>query len=133
GNDTIVTFRPFLPELEEKTAVASGAVNGVVSPAFLTGDGAGTFKMTLDATAQADHNNALGVYEVDLFGRIVDVRILVGGVSGVGALSTEISGVENGNRLGFFIIADGADFAYALGDDALSFVDAAGASATVFS
>jgi hypothetical protein len=134
GDDTIVTFRPFLPELAEKTAVRPDAVNGIVSQGFLTGDGTGSFRVTLAANTGADYNNALGVYEVDRFGRIVDARILFDGVRGVGALSAEISGVENGNRLGFFIVQNGADFVHALGDgDALSFVDASGAPATVFS
>lgn len=134
GADTIITFRPYLPDLAEKTAVKPEAVNGIVSQGFLTGDGIGTFRVTLAANIGADYNNAVGVYEVDSFGRIVDARILFDGVRGVGALSTEITGVENGNRLGFFIIQNGVDFAYALADgDTLSFIDAVGAPATVFS
>jgi hypothetical protein len=133
GDDSVVTFRRFLPELSEKTAVSADAVNGVVGQDLLTGDGTDTFRLTLKDAAVADDNNALGVYEVDPSGRIVHVRLLVKGARDADAVSVDITGVENGNRLGFFLVQNGGAFAAGLADgDRLTFTDARGAAANVF-
>ncbi|MBX3531834.1 MAG: DUF4114 domain-containing protein [Rhizobiaceae bacterium] len=117
--------------LVEGQAISTAAANGGPHLSGLTGDGTRSFTLTLDDVATAAHRNALGVYEVRPDGSIVDVRLLFSNAAASEGSSVTISGIEAGNRLGFFI-ASGADGASALKTgDVLSFVDAGGAIADV--
>ncbi len=109
--------------LVEGRALSDAEVNGAPHPAALTGDGARQFVVTLSDKATAGNDNALGVYEIDAAGNIVDVRILFGNVKADPNATATIGGVEAGHKLGFFIVAGGVDAG------AASFVDAAGGSA----
>ncbi len=128
GTDTAVTFETFLPDLAEGSAIAASAINGINNQAFLTGDGATGFRLTLDSAKMgAAFDNTVGVYEVDASGNIVDVRLLIDNVKSEVGASVDITGVEAGHRLGFFIVQDGADWASGLGDsDTFSFIDGIG-------
>ncbi|WP_298863248.1 DUF4114 domain-containing protein [uncultured Sulfitobacter sp.] len=103
GAATRVTFETFLPDLGEGKSVSSDAINGVSNQLFLTGDGVTDFKLTTDARSTAAIHNALGVYEVDTTGDIVDVRILVEDMISDDGTPLDITDVEAGNKLGFFI------------------------------
>ncbi len=134
GADTAVTFETFLPTLSERVRVDDGVVNGINNQAFLTGDGTSGFRITLNtALAATNWDNAIGVYEVDAAGNIVDVRILVNNADNHPSGVAEITGVEAGHELGFFIVQNGADWANGLAaSDTLSFLDgASGPPATV--
>ncbi|TCL08774.1 uncharacterized protein DUF4114 [Shimia isoporae] len=115
GLNTQVTFETFLPALGEGVRVAPGAINGVANQAFLTGDGANTFLVTLnEAQMGARYDNTLGVYEIADDGTISNVRLLAESVKDSANTSFEISGVAAGMQLGFFIVQDGAQWAKAL-------------------
>jgi Ca2+-binding RTX toxin-like protein len=124
GSAADLFFSPFLADaaLKEAEAVADGAVNGGPHRAALTGDGARSFTVTLSEQAVAHHASALGVYEIDAQGNIVDARILFGDVKAAGGGSATITDVEAGHRLGFFIVEG------TTGAGAASFTDAAGGS-----
>ena len=109
GGNTVAELLPFLPTLAEGAAIADAAVTGVLSDAFLTGATSNRFQVDLEpADAAADFDNSLGVYEIDAAGNIVDVRIIAENVK-TSAGTIEVSGVEAGNSLGFFIVQDGAN------------------------
>ena len=130
-SDTIVTFETFLPALQDLQQVDAAAVNGMINDAFFQGDGITSFRVTLNANAVAEFDNALGVYEVDAAGDIVDAHLLFDSTKAQnGPLA--LSQVEDGNKLGFFLVQDGADWATGLSDsDVLSFVNAEGEAANV--
>lgn len=107
--------------LVEGRAISTAEANGGPHLSALTGDGTRTFNVTLDSVATAALHNALGVYEVRPDGSIVDVRLLFNNTADSEGTSVAISGVEAGNRLGFFLLADGAEFAYGLGNLGLTF------------
>lgn len=90
--------------LVEGRALSEAEVNGAPHPAALTGDGERSFRVTLSDKATAAYDNALGVYEVDEAGNIVDARILFTSVKTAGAASVTFGDVEAGHRLGFFIV-----------------------------
>lgn len=132
GGNTQVTFAHFLPDLNDGRQVANADINGIVNPDFLAGNGVRGFELTLQDAGYAKQDNAIGVYEIDGDGNIVDVRILIDDANEDKSASVSFGGVEAGNKLGFFIVQDGADWAGALADtDELSFVNAAGSSATL--
>jgi uncharacterized protein YkwD len=123
-------FSKFLQKaaLVEAQAVSNADANGGPHLSGLTGNGTRTFTVTLDDVATAAHRNALGVYEVRPDGTIVDVRMLFSDAAASEGSSVTVSGVEAGNRLGFFIANGGASIGTG---DTLSFVDASGAIADV--
>ncbi|GGB18170.1 ExeM/NucH family extracellular endonuclease [Allosediminivita pacifica] len=128
GGETLVSFETFLPDLGEGAQVDAGEINGVNNQAFLTGDGMTGFRVSLNqGLAGAKFDNALGVYEIDEDGNIVDVRILLDSVKEAGSATADITGVEEGHELGFFLVQDGADWAEALAEgDSFAFVDGLG-------
>jgi hypothetical protein len=80
----------------------------------------------------AGYDNTVGVYEVDSSGNIVDTRILFENANSDKSAVAGITDVEAGNRLGFFIVQDAADWATTLtAADTLSFVNSSGAAATI--
>lgn len=123
GPNTQLTFETFLPALKEGVRVAPSAINGVANQAFLTGDGANTFLVTLnEAQMGAHYDNTLGVYEIAEDGTISNVRLLAESVKDSSSASFEISGVAADMQLGFFIVQDGARWAKALeAEDVLGF------------
>ncbi|MBB5281705.1 DUF4114 domain-containing protein [Pacificimonas flava] len=111
GNDggTEISFLDFLPALADGQAVGAGDINGVGAQQYLNGDTASRFVISLEqASAVADFTNSLGVYEVDAAGNIVDVRVIADNVK-TDAGDIEVSGIDAGHQLGFFIIQKGAD------------------------
>ena len=123
-NDTNVTFEAFLPSLTEQTAVDANVVNGVANQAFLTGNGSNNFRLTMDELSGAGYNNAIGVYEVDASGNMVDVRLLINNANTDTSATADITGVDAGNKLGFFLVQDGASWADTItNSDTFSFID----------
>jgi hypothetical protein len=109
GGNTSVTFETFLPTLTEGAQIDARLINGINNQAFLTGDGTTGFRVTLDAAKMgAAFSNTLGVYEVDASGNIVDARILADNVKTSLGSHIDITGIEAGHQLGFFIIQNGA-------------------------
>jgi Ca2+-binding RTX toxin-like protein len=136
GGSTRITYETFLPGLFEGVQVNASQINGINNQAFLTGDGSTGYRVTLEAAKMgAAMDNALGVYEIDAAGRIVDVRILASNVKTGAGGSFEITGVESGNTLGFFIVQDGAGAAATWSEaDTFVFTDGPnGAAATTAS
>ena len=132
AGDTTITFETFLPALQERQAVEPNLVNGIINQAFLSGDGASDFQVTLRDLGFAGYKNVLGVYEIDAGGNIVDTRILFDNANANKSSVAGIAAVEAGNRLGFFIVQDAADWASTLADsDVLSFVNDTGAAANL--
>ena len=130
--DTLVTFETFLPELRERRAVDPNLVNGINNQEFLTGDGNTDFLVTMRDMGWALFNNALGVYEIDAGGNILDTRILFDSTKRAGGQTAEITGVEDGHQLGFFIVQKGARWARSLDEaDVVSFVNGSGAAANL--
>ena len=132
GADTHVTFAPFLPALRERQAVDPTLVNGIVNQNFLRGDGASDFKVTLRDMGFAGYNNALGAYEIDASGNIIEARLLFENANADKSAVARVTDVEAGHRVGFFIVQNAADWAGALADsDTLSFVNDSGAAANI--
>lgn len=130
--DTTITFETFLPALQERQAVDPDLVNGIINQAFLTGDGTSDFQVTLRDLGFAGYDNVVGVYEIDQGGNIVDTRILFENANADKSAVAGVTDVEAGNRLGFFIGQDAADWAATLADsDVLSFVNDAGEAASL--
>ncbi|MEN2977418.1 DUF4114 domain-containing protein (plasmid) [Tistrella bauzanensis] len=129
---TTITFERFLPMLTDRQAVDTTSVNGVINPDFLTGDGKTDFTVSLLDIGVADYDNALGVYEVNTVGDLVDARLLAANTKTAMDESFLITDVDRGHQLGFFILQNGAGFAEGLADDAvLRLVDATGRSANI--
>lgn len=131
GN-TDVTFETFLPALQEGRALDPNLVNGIINQNFLKGDGSSDFQVTLRDMGFAGYDNTIGVYEIDASGNIIDTRILFENANADKSAIAGITDVEAGNRLGFFIVQDAADWATTLAaGDTLSFVDSSGAVANI--
>ncbi len=91
---------------DTKVALDKAASPGIIDQAYLSGDTASSFNVkVIDTASTARFNNTLGVYEVDSKGNIVDVRVLDKDAQSGGNFN--ITGVDKGNDLGFFIIQDG--------------------------
>ncbi|MDF1853857.1 DUF4114 domain-containing protein [Pseudooceanicola sp.] len=131
GADTQIVYERALPQLTNGQALASERIIGLNNPEMLTGDGVKTFRVSLGNDSSAEFDNTLGVYEIDPAGRLIDTRILFGNAN---AQQSEVvlDGIEAGNRLGFFLIQDGADIAATLRDaEHLAFQTRAGDPATL--
>lgn len=132
SGDTLVTFETFLPDLQEGQALEANLVNGIINQEFLTGDGSTDFQVTLRDLGFAGYDNVVGVYEIDASGNIVDARILFENANADKSAVAGITDVEAGNRLGFFIVQDAADWAETVSDsDTLSFVNTSGTAANI--
>lgn len=129
---TRLSFERYLPALKEGKAVAAADVNGVNNKDFLTGDGVTQFEVTLKDLGYAGYNNAVGVYEINGEGRILDVRLLFADANEDKKATALVQGVEAGHRLGFFIVQDAAGWAKGLIDgDKIEFLDRNGAQSLV--
>lgn len=132
GTDTVITFHDFLPGLSDGAAVDPALVNGIINELFLTGTGTKEFTIDLRSMGYAEYDNALGVYEVDGAGNIVDTRLLFNSTNANKTATTTVSNVEDGNTLGFFIVQNAANWANSLdASDTFSFVTSGGAPATI--
>ncbi|MFK7836339.1 MAG: DUF6851 domain-containing protein [Sulfitobacter sp.] len=131
NGDTHVTFEEFLPQLAEKQAIDPGAVNGMINANFFVGNGTRDFQITQRDIAGADFDNALGVYEVDNAGNLINAQVLISS-TGTPSAAAVLQDVTAGNQLGFFLVQDGADWATALASgDTISFVNEAGTAAQI--
>jgi hypothetical protein len=106
---TAVTFAPFLPNLFEGVRVNAAAINGVVNQPFLTGDGSVHFTLDLQA-AVSTFNNTLGFYKVAADGTIGPVSVLFANSHQPGTIAFDLGTPGNGEKIGFFLIQDGADY-----------------------
>ncbi|WP_170563163.1 CAP domain-containing protein [Ruegeria atlantica] len=130
GN-TVVSYAKFLPDLAPGVRVDSSVINGIVNNSFLEGDGATDFRIQMVDLGTADFNNVLGVYDILSNGEIANVRLLFKNTNEANG-TVELSNLADGNRLGFFIVQNGADWANSLSDsDDLNFVASNGGLADV--
>jgi len=105
---TAVTFEPYLPYLFEGVRVADSAINGVPNELFMTGDGSVRFTVTLEA-AVSSFSNTLGYYKVAADGTIGGVQVLFADTLSRGAAAFDLGAPGDGEKIGFFLIQDGAD------------------------
>jgi serralysin len=126
---TAVTFEPYLPDLFEGVRVADSAINGVPNELFMTGDGSVRFTVRLEA-AVSTFSNTLGYYEVAADGTIGGVHVLFANTHNPGATTVDLGTPGNGERIGFFLIQDGADLFANLPDN-LSFRATTGGTANL--
>ena len=126
---TEVTFEPFLPRLFEGVRVGDSAINGVPNQSFMTGDGSVRFTVELEAAISA-FSNTLGYYRVAADGTIGSVHVLFADTHDPGTTTIDLGTPGNGERIGFFLIQDGADLFANLPDN-LSFLAAGGGVANL--
>jgi serralysin len=126
---TAVTFEPYLPNLFEGVRVAERSINGVPNELFMTGDGSIRFTVKLEA-AISTFSNTLGYYEVAADGTIGSVHVLFGNTHLPGSTTVDLGTPGNGERIGFFLIQDGANLFANLPDN-LSFVATGGGAANL--
>jgi hypothetical protein len=121
---TTVTFETFFPSLSEAASVAGSSINGIANQDFLTGDGLRGYTITFASDYVSGYNNSVGVYEVEASGNIVDARLLINDSNASKSYSTNLTDIEDGNSLGFFIVQDASAWANALAASPnLSFLD----------
>lgn len=110
GTDSLLGYLPDLPALADGVALPPDRVAGITDTDMLTGDGSARFRVDLLDLGHAALRNALGVYEVTDDGRITDLRMLFADAGNTRAGPVTVTGVEDGHRLGFFILQDGAEW-----------------------
>ncbi|NQW50988.1 MAG: 5'-nucleotidase C-terminal domain-containing protein, partial [Rhodospirillales bacterium] len=118
---TTITFERYLPTLSEGVRVNPALINGIASEEFLTGDGLVQFTLDMKS-AVSEFKNTLGTYMVAADGTISDVRILFSNTLIAGSASVSLGTPDANEKIGFFVIQDGAD-AYGNLPNNLSFVD----------
>ena len=118
---TTITYASFLPNLREGVAVNPTEINGVVSDAFLQGDGTVQFTLQFES-AVSTFSNTFGYYEVAANGTLGNVFVLFANTLSVafGARTLDLAIPAADVKLGFFLIQDGFDFYGGLAND-LSF------------
>lgn len=106
-DQTLVVFQNHLTGLINSKAASATQINGIANTAYLSGDNASSFAVTMrhDISA-AGFDNSLGVYEYDDQGNISDVRMIVQNVSNETGTIT-VNGVDAGKGLGFFLVQNG--------------------------
>jgi hypothetical protein len=121
--DTTTPLVAFFPFLAEGQTIDPDLVNGIINDEYLQGDGSTDFVLKLQDTGYAWYQNVLGVYEITPDGSITDARILIDNVNTDKTAEVLISDVESGNKLGFFVVQNAADWASGLTDaDTFDFV-----------
>jgi hypothetical protein len=120
-----------LPALEEGVRVADPArLNGDrLTEAYLTGDGVASFALHLGDDVPIAAGTALGVYEVDATGALVDARLLTTDAAAEAGTTFAVDGVEAGHELAVFVLR--ADDPVALDPDGFAFVNEVGDPATL--
>jgi VCBS repeat-containing protein len=117
----------FFPSLADGQAIDPDLVNGIINDEYLQGDGNTDFVLNLQDTGYAWYQNVLGVYEITPDGSITDARIIIDNVNTDKTAAVLISDVESGNKLGFFVVQNAADWASGLTDaDTFDFVGSDG-------
>ena len=94
----------------------------------MTGDGSVRFTVELEA-AISTFSNTLGYYRVAADGTIGSVHVLFADTHNPGTTTIDLGTPGNGERIGFFLIQDGADLFANLPDN-LSFLAAGAARPT---
>jgi Ca2+-binding RTX toxin-like protein len=118
---TTVSHVNFTPNLREGVAVDPAAINGIANQNYLSGDGTVAFTVEMKSAVSA-FANTLGYYKVGTDGKISDVHILFGNTLGTASGTTaNLITPGFGERIGFFLIQNGANTVGPLPDD-LSFV-----------
>ncbi|WP_420585614.1 CAP domain-containing protein [Ruegeria sp.] len=131
GGDTVITYADYLPGLSDGMQVGRDQVNGIVNKDYLAGDGSTDFQIQMLDIGFAGFDNVVGVYEIDSNGEISNVQLIYTNANDVNGL-VNLQDVTDGNRLGFFIVQDAAEWAEALsGSDVLDFQASNGAVADV--
>jgi serralysin len=121
GAHTVLSHVNFLPNLQEGVAVDTSVINGIANPAYLSGDGTVQFTVELKSS-QTSFADMLGYYKIGADGRIGEVHILFGNaLTTAPGTSVDLGTPGNGERIGFFLIQNGANKVGPLPDD-LSFV-----------
>jgi len=122
---TVVSFVNFLPSLAEGVRVDPASINGIANEPFLEGDGATSFTLQF-GSAVSTFGNTLGYYRIEADGTIGDTHILFSNTLAVPAGRTvDLGTPADGERIGFFLIQNGANVYGNLPDD-ISFVAAGG-------
>lgn len=120
---TYISYETFLPDLQDGQKIDPDLVNGLNNTEFLTGDGEIDFRVEMDSRSGSGFDNTLGVYEIDENGNIINARILFEQTTGAQDGAVTLGNIENGHKLGFFMVQDGADWAASLTqEDELTFV-----------
>ncbi|CUH43420.1 CAP domain-containing protein [Ruegeria atlantica] len=116
GN-TVVSYADYLPGFAIGGRVDSSLINGIVNKTFLEGNATADLGIQMVKFGTADFNNNLGVYDILSNGEIANVRLLFEDTNNANGAG-ELSNLADGNRLEFFIVEDGADWAQTLADGA---------------
>ena len=118
---TTITYANFLPNLQEGVRVDPSEINGVVSEAYLQGDGTVQFTLQFES-AVSTFSNTFGYYEVAANGTLGNIHILFANTLNVAfdARTVDLATPAADVKLGFFLIQDGYDYYGGLGND-LSF------------
>jgi hypothetical protein len=125
--DTTLQLASVFSSLADGQAIDPDLVNGIINDEYLQGDGNTDFVLNLQDTGYAWYQNVLGVYEITADGSITDARILIDNVNTDKTAEVLISDVESGNKLGFFVVQNAADWASGLtGADTFDFVGSDG-------
>ncbi|MEM1360340.1 MAG: Ig-like domain-containing protein [Pseudomonadota bacterium] len=128
---TQLSFARYLAALSEGVELDQSAVNGVVNPAYLIGNGMRDFQIELNAMSGAAYANVVGSYEVAVDGTISAIEVLFQNAQTGGSALRE--DVTDGTSLGFFLVQDAADLLSGLkSSDTLDFVTTNGADANAF-
>ena len=90
-----------------KVVLDGAAKRGIIDQEYLNGDTSWSFNVDIiNSKSSANFKNALGAYEIDSKGNIVDVRIIDTNTTDT-TDTIKVTGVNKGNDLGFFIVQDG--------------------------
>ena len=116
---TTVSFAAFLPALAENASIDRSAINGIVNPAFLTGDGTVKFTVALEQAQSAFHN-VLGTYRYGDDNTPGGVHLLFANTLAAARTPVALDTPANGEHIGFFLVQDGARQFGPMADD-LSF------------
>lgn len=126
-----VDFVEAAPELVELTAVEETAINGIVAEDYLTGNGTKSFAAVFGGST-AKLASAVGSYRIGADGSIGDVQMLFSNSrTATAGAEMDLGVLDDGEMLGFFIVAGGASAIAALGADTFEFRAADGSAASV--
>jgi hypothetical protein len=128
---TFVSYIRALPEPEEGRAVRAPErfTGDGVTEGYLTGDGAAGFRVTVEEVRAEAPGAALGVYEIDRDGALIDARLLTAEAEAGTTLA--VDGIEAGHRLGLFVLSPPDGEAPEVDPDAFAFVNQLGQAATL--
>ncbi|MFQ5622533.1 MAG: DUF4114 domain-containing protein, partial [Paracoccaceae bacterium] len=106
NGDMVVTYHDAI-KFRNGRPLDVDEVGGIVNQAYLNGDNAHSFQVTLGTRAKTGYRDTVGAYEVDANGNIVDVRILTANAKADAGNSFIVDNVESGHDLGFFLVQNG--------------------------